>query len=193
MFTIVTGLLYPVYVQRSDPQFGQIMMEHYGGKDSEFSAATQYLNHRSNLSNYYLKELLGLIAAEETSHMEMIACAIKLLGGPPLSYVNSEGIPWNSDYVDQSLDPLAMLQADAEAEIRARALYDRHLTLTSDPSLKQMLSFLGGREDVHKHLFQKAQALILQGTKPEQFKQLISEYKVSFYKRNSESFLKKRH
>jgi len=192
MFTFIKGLLYPVHVGRSDPQFGEIMMEHYGGKDSEFSAATQYLNHRSNLSNHYVKELLGLIAAEEISHMEMIACAIKMLGGPPLSYVNSKGIPWNMDYVDQSLEPIAMLQADAEAEIRARALYDEHLTMTNDPSLKQMLSFLGSREDVHKHLFQKAQALIIRGTKPEQFKQLISEYKVSFYKRNSDNSLKRR-
>ena len=192
MFTFIKGLLYPVHVGRSDPQFGEIMMEHYGGKDSEFSAATQYLNHRSNLSNHYVKELLGLIAAEEISHMEMIACAIKMLGGPPLSYVNSKGIPWNMDYVDQSLEPIAMLQADAEAEIRARALYDEHLTMTNDPCLKQMLSFLGSREDVHKHLFQKAQALIIRGTKPEQFKQLISEYKVSFYKRNSDNSLKRR-
>jgi len=87
--------------------------------DSEFSAATQYLNHRSNMPNHYIKELLGLIAAEEESHLEMIACAIKMLGGLPLSYVNSQGVPWNIDYVDQSLDPIAMLQADAEAEIRA--------------------------------------------------------------------------
>jgi len=123
--------------------------------------------------------------------MEMIACAIKMLGGPPLSYVDSQGVPWNIDYVDQSLDPVAMLQADTEAEIRAQAL-SLLLTMTNDPSLKQMLSFLGSREDVHKHLFQKAQTLILQGTNPDQFKQLISEYKVSFYKRSNDSFLKKR-
>ena len=192
MFAFRKELLYPVHVERPDPQFGQIMLEHYGGKDSEFSAATQYLNHRSNMPNYYVKILLGLIAAEENSHMEMIAVAINKLGGPPLSYVNSQGVPWNVDYVDQSLDPIAMLQADAEAEIRARALYDQHLTMTNDPSLKQMISFLGSREDVHKHLFQKAQALILQRSNANQFKQLISEYKLSYYKRGDDNFLKKR-
>lgn len=111
--------------------------------------------------------------------MEMIAVAIKMLGGPPLSYVDSQGVPWNISYVDQSLDPIAMLQADAEAEIRARVLYNQHFTMTNDPSLKQMISFLGSREDVHKHLFQKAQALILQGAGPEQFSTLIYEYKAS--------------
>jgi spore coat protein JC len=192
MFAFKKELLYPVHVERSDPQFGQIMLEHYGGKDSEFSAATQYLNHRSNMPNYYVKILLGLIAAEENSHMKMIAVAINLLGGPPLSYVNSQGVPWTTDYVDQSLDPIAMLQADAEAEIRARALYDQHLTMTNDPSLKQMISFLGSREDVHKHLFQKAQTLILQRSNSNQFKQLISDYKSSYYKRGDDNFLKKR-
>ncbi|MHB1404381.1 MAG: manganese catalase family protein [Desulfitobacteriaceae bacterium] len=179
MFTFRKGLLYPVHVERSDPKFGQIMLEHYGGKDSEFSAATQYLNHRSNMPNLYVSELLGLIAAEEKSHMEMIAVAINKLGGPPLSYINSQGVPWNIDYVDQSLDPIAMLQADTEAEIRARALYNQHFTMTNDPGLKQMISFLGSREDVHKHLFQKAQALILQNAAPEHFNQLIYEYKAS--------------
>ncbi len=180
MFKFANGLLYPVEVNYSDPRFGKIMFEHYGGKDSEFSAATQYLNHRSNMPNPYVKELLGMIAAEEHSHMEMIAVTINKLGGPPLCYVNSQGVPWNIGYVDQSLDPIAMLQADAEAEIRARKLYDLHFTMTEDPGLKKMISFLGGREDVHKYLFEKSQILIYKGAGPEQFKSLIKEYRMSF-------------
>ncbi|MGI6451349.1 MAG: manganese catalase family protein [Desulfitobacteriia bacterium] len=180
MFKYANGLLYPVEVQRPDPNFGQIMLEHYGGKDSEFSAATQYLNHSYNMPNPYVRELLGLIAAEEHSHMEMVAVAIKKLGGPPLCYVNSQGIPWDLSYVDQSLDPVAMLQADAEAEIRARQLYNLHFTMTNDPGLQDMISFLGAREDVHKHLFEKAQGMIIQGAPPEHFRGLIREYRMSF-------------
>lgn len=180
MFKYADALLFPVEVNYPDPQFGRIMLEHYGGKDSEFSAATQYMNHRANMPNHFVRELLGLIAAEEHSHMEMIAEAINRLGGPPLCYVNSEGIPWNLTYVDQSLDPAAMLQADAEAEIRAKMLYDTHLTMTSDPGLKKMIRFLGDREDVHKHLFEKSQAMILQGADPGSFSTLIREYRMSF-------------
>lgn len=179
MFSYRPRLLFPVRVEHPDPRFGQIMLEHYGGRDSEYSAATQYLNHRSNMANRYIRELLGLIAAEETSHMEMIAVAMNKLGGPPLSYVNSQGIPWNMSYVDQSLDPLVMLQADAEAEIRARALYNLHFTLTNDPSLKQMISFLGSREDVHKHLFEKAQMMLMRAVAPNEFSELIHEYRRS--------------
>lgn len=179
MFSYHSRLLFPVRVERQDPRFGQVMLEHYGGRDSEYSAATQYLNHRANMPNRYIRELLGLIAAEETSHMEMIAVAINKLGGPPLSYVNSQGIPWNMGYVDQSLDPIAMLQADAEAEIRARALYNRHLTMTNDPGLKQMISFLGSREDVHKYLFEKAQMMMGRAAAPDEFHGLIDEYRRS--------------
>jgi len=179
MFSYSKPLFYPVHVQISDPVFGQILLEHYGGKDSEYSAASQYLNHRSNMRNRYLRDLLGLIAAEEMGHMEMIAVAINKLGGPPLCYVNSQGIPWNMSYVDQSLDPIAMLQADVEAEVRARILYNQHFTMTNDPGLKKMISFLGSREDVHKHLFQKAQTLIQHSAPPEQFNELIVLYKAS--------------
>jgi len=179
MFSYSKPLFYPVQVEFRDPVFGQTLLEHYGGKDSEFSAATQYLNHRSNMHNRYLRDLLGLIAAEEMSHMEMIAMAIIKLGGPPLSYINSLGIPWNMSYVDQTLDPIAMLQADAEAEIRAQILYNKHFSMTNDPSLKKMISFLGSREDVHKRLFQRAQLLIQHAAPPDQFNELIITYKLS--------------
>ena len=179
MFVYSERLFYPVHVEYRDPEFGRVMLEHYGGKDSEFSAATQYLNHRSNMPNRYLRDLLGLIAAEEHGHMEMIAVVINKLGGPPLSYVNSQGIPWDVSYVDQSLDPIAMLQADAEAEIRARLLYNQHFAMTNDPSLKKVISFLGSREDVHKHLFQRAEMLIKQGAPPNQFEELIHAYRMS--------------
>lgn len=179
MFSYSKPLFYPVQVQFRDPVFGQVLLEHYGGKDSEYSAATQYLNHRSNLQNRFLRDLLGLIAAEEMGHMEMIAVAIKKLGGPPLSYVNSQGIVWNMSYIDQNLDPIAMFQADVEAEVRARILYDHHFAMTNDPGLKKMISFLGSREDVHKHLFQKAQQLIQHAAPPDQFNELIISYKLS--------------
>lgn len=179
MFSYNRPLFYPVHVQLRDPVFGQILLEHYGGKDSEYSAATQYLNHRSNMHNRYLRDLLGLIAAEEMGHMEMIAVAINKLGGAPLNYVNSQGIPWNMGYIDQNSDPIAMLQADVEAEVRAKKLYDQHLKMTNDSGLQSMIKFLGNREDVHRHLFHKAQILILQGVPHKQYIELISEYKAS--------------
>ena len=67
-----------------------------------------------------------------------------------------------------------------EAEMRARMLYNQHFTMTDDPGLKKMISFLGQREDVHKYLFEKAQTMLLQGAGPQEFRRLITEYRMSF-------------
>ncbi len=179
MFGYRKRLFYPIYVERPDPMFAKVLLEHYAGKDSEFSTAVQYLNHRSNMPNRYVKELLGLIAAEELGHMELIAVAITKLGGPPLAYVDSRGAPWVINDIDQSVNPNDMLQVDIDTETRENELYQRHLVMTRDPNMKRLISFLIGREDVHKRLLQKAQLLFNETSSPEEFNELIYDYKIS--------------
>ncbi|MCL4441712.1 MAG: manganese catalase family protein [Firmicutes bacterium] len=177
MFLYQHKLFYPVTVQGPNPEYARILMEHYGGKDSEFSAASQYLNHRLNMQNPYLRELLGMIAAEEMGHMEAVAVAVTKLGGR-LAYVDSKGVPWNISYVDQSLDPLHMLQADVEAEVRAKALYSRHYGMIADPGMRQLIAVLIQREDIHASLFSRAKQMLPAGT-PADFEQLVNEYRQS--------------
>lgn len=179
MFSYQRRLFFPVQAEGPDPHFAKILLEHYGGRDSEFSAGTQYLNHRSNMPNPYVRDLLGMIAAEEMGHMEMIAVAIRKLEGTPLKYINSQGIPWNISYIDQSIDPLKMLEADEGAEIRAKKLYSKHLAMTNDLCLKRMIEFLIQREEVHQKLFRKAGILLAQDGDNEQFSFLIHEYRRS--------------
>lgn len=131
------------------------------------------------MPNRFVRELLGLIAAEELGHMELIASAINKLGGPPLTCVNSQGAPWVLNYIDQSVDCLNMLQVDIQAETRAALLYQQHLELTTDPNMKKMISFLIGREGVHKRLLQRAQSLLRENGSPEEFNELIYDYKMS--------------
>jgi len=131
------------------------------------------------MSNRYVRELLGLFAAEELGHMEIIAVAILKLGGPPLTCVNSQGAPWVINYIDQSVDSIAILQMDVKAEARACHLYRKHLELTSDPHMKRMINFLISREEVHKRLLEKAQMLIRDSGSPEDFNELIYDYKMS--------------
>jgi len=172
-------LFYPIHVERPDPVFAKVLFEHYAGKDSEFSTAVQYLNHRSNMPNRHVRELLSLIAAEELGHMELIAVAINKLGGPPLSYADSQGVPWVINYIDQSVDPVNMLQVDVQTETRETELYQQHLEMTCDSNMKRLISFLIGREDVHKRLLQKAQSLFGETGSPEEFNELIYDYKIS--------------
>ena len=179
MFNYRKRLFYPVHVERQDPAFAKVLLEHYAGRDSELSSSLQYLSHRSNMSNRYVRELLGLIAAEELGHMEIIAVAINKLGGQSLTYVNSEGAPWVINFIDQSVDSVIMLQLDLQAETRACDLYQQHLEMTGDPNMKRMINFLIGREEVHKRLLQKALALIRKTGSPEEFNELIYDYKIS--------------
>ncbi len=178
MFSFRKRLLYPVHVEKRDPLFAQVMMEHYGGRDSEFSAAAQYLNHRLNMPNKYVRELLGMIAAEELSHMEMIGLAVSKLGCS-VNYVNAQGAPWSKDYLDQCIDPIMMLGADIETEARSRELYQEHIKIADDPGIKRMLNFLAGREEVHQRLFEKAQKMIIKNAPQDPFAHLIYEYKMS--------------
>ncbi len=179
MFNFRKQLFYPIHVERQDPMFAKVLLEHYAGRNSELSSSIQYLNHRSNMPNRYVRELLGLLAAEELGHMEIIAVAIIKLGGPPLKCANSQGAPWVINYIDQSIDPITLLQVDMQAETRACQLYQQHLELTNDPNMKRMINFLVGREEVHKRLLQKAQILIRNIGSPEDFNELIYEYKMS--------------
>lgn len=179
MFNFRKQLFYPIHVERQDPRFAKVLLEHYAGRNSELSSSIQYLNHRSNMSNRYVRELLGLFAAEELGHMEIIAVAIIKLGGAPLTCVNSQGAPWVINYIDQSVDSITVLQVDVQAETRACQQYKQHLELTSDPNMKRMINFLIGREEVHKRLLQKAQGLIRDNGSTEDFNELIYDYKVS--------------
>ena len=179
MFNFRKQLFYPIHVERQDPMFAKVLLENYAGRNSELSSSIQYINHRSNMSNRHVRELLGLFAAEELGHMEIIAVAILKLGGPPLTCVNSQGAPWVVNYIDQSVDSITILQVDVQAEARACHLYQKHLELTSDPNMKRMINFLIGREEVHKRLLQRAQTLIRDSGSPEDFNELIYDYKMS--------------
>jgi len=179
VFNYRKQLFYPIHVERQDPMFAKVLLDHYAGRNSELSSSIQYLNHRFNMSNRYVRELLGLFAAEELGHMEIIAAAIIKLGGPPLKCVNSQGAPWVINYIDQSVDSITVLQVDVQAETRAGHLYQQHLELTNDPNMKQMINFLIVREEVHKQLLQKAQILIRDSGSPEDFNELIYDYKMS--------------
>ena len=179
MFNFRKQLFYPIHVDRQDPALAKVLLDHYAGRNSELSLSIQYLNHRSNILNRYVRELLGLFAAEELGHMELIAVAILKLGGPPLKCVNAQGAPWGTNYIDQSVDSMTVLQLDVQAENRAAQLYQQHLELTSDPNMKLMINFLIKRGEVHKRLLQKAQMFIRDTRPSEDFNELIHEYKMS--------------
>lgn len=78
-----------------------------------------------------------------------------LYGGGP-SLTNSAGVPWSAAYVDTIGDPTADLRSNVAAEARAKIIYERLISCTDDPGVKEALGFLMTREIAHQQSFEKA-------------------------------------
>lgn len=92
----------------------------------------------------------SLQGAGNDSHVTQI-----LFGGGP-ALVNSAGVPWTAAYVDTIGDPTADLRSNISAEARAKIVYERLINLTTDPGVKDALTFLMTREIAHQKSFEKA-------------------------------------
>lgn len=180
MFSYHKRLLYPVYAEHPDKEFADLLLEHYWGKDSEYMAFTHYMFQRIYAVNSFIRDLLGLIAAEELGHMELIGTAIKKLGGTQFSVIRySLKELGNIHLSEEYADILDMIKEDQEAEQRAITLYSKHLSLTDDVYIKRMLKFLINREETHLTILKRSAELIAQEAGNEHFSALIHDYKMS--------------
>lgn len=75
-------------------------------------------------------------------------------GGPALT--NSGGQLWTAGYIDTIGDPSADLRSNIAAEARAKIIYERLISCTDDPGVKETLGFLMTREVAHQQSFEKA-------------------------------------
>ena len=90
MFKHDKALLREVKVERPNPQYAVLMQEQLGGGNGELKAAMQYLSQSFRVKDPELKDLFLDIAAEELSHMEMVAQTINLLNGHDVNYEGVE-------------------------------------------------------------------------------------------------------
>lgn len=92
----------------------------------------------------------SITGAGNDSHLTQVLYG----GGPPL--VNSAGVPWTAAYIDTIGEPTADLRSNIAAEARAKIVYERLISLTEDPGVKEALGFLMTREIAHQKSFEKA-------------------------------------
>ena len=81
MFQHEKMLFHPVGVEKPNPQYAALVQEQLGGGNGELKAAMQYLSQSFRVKDPEIKDLFLDIAAEELSHMEMVAQTINLLNG----------------------------------------------------------------------------------------------------------------
>lgn len=81
MFKHDNSLLREVKVEKPNSQYAVLMQEELGGGNGELKAAIQYMAQSFRIKDSVIKDLFMDIAAEELSHMEMVAQTINLLNG----------------------------------------------------------------------------------------------------------------
>jgi Mn-containing catalase len=75
-------------------------------------------------------------------------------GGPTLK--NSQGIPWCASYIHSNGDLTVDLRSNLASESRAKLVYEHLMKFTTDPYVKETLSFLMTREVAHYKMFEAA-------------------------------------
>ncbi len=176
MFKHEKILFHPVGVEKPNAQYAVLLQEQLGGANGEMKAAMQYMSQSFRIKDPEIKDLFLDIAAEELSHMEMVAQTINLLNGHDVDAVkvgageiqahvinglnpgliNSSGYSWTSDYVSVTGDLCADLLSNIASEQRAKVVYEYLYRQIEDKKVRETIDFLLNREEAHNAMFREA-------------------------------------
>ena len=176
MFKHEKLLFHPVEVERPNPQYAALLQEQLGGGNGELKAAMQYMSQSFRIKDAKIKDLFMDIAAEELSHMEMVAQTINLLNGHEVEadqvqageiethvllglnpgLINASGYSWVADYVTVTGDLCADLLSNIASEQRAKVVYEYLHRQIEDKHVRETIDFLLNREEAHNALFREA-------------------------------------
>ncbi len=173
MFFHRKELIEPVNVGEPDAQFGQYLLEQFGGATGELTAALQYWVQSFHVEDAAIRDMLQDIALEEFGHLEMVGKLIaqhtsridqtkvyeaplfKLKGVGP-HFVDSQGSCWTAAYINEGGNVVRDLRANIAAEAGARQTYEALMKCCSDAGTKKTLQHLLTREITHAQMFMKA-------------------------------------
>jgi Mn-containing catalase len=170
------NLLQNVRVDSPNPNYAAMLQEQLGGPQGELKAGLQYFSQSMRIKDKEIKDLFMDIAAEEFSHMEMVATTVNLLNGgepnanfatigsiqahvstgltPVLS--NASGYLWTAAYVNETGDLAADILSDIAAEQRAKVVYELLHRQINDKGVRETIDFLLNREEAHNTMFREA-------------------------------------
>jgi Mn-containing catalase len=169
-------LLHEVKVNATNPNYAAMLQEQLGGPQGELKAAMQYLSQSFRIKDPAIKDLFLDIAAEELSHMEMVATTINMLNGHQLdaqnatignieahvltgllpALTNASGQLWTAAYVNETGDLAADLLSNIAAEQRAKVVYEYLHRQINDSGVRETIDFLLNREEAHNTMFRQA-------------------------------------
>jgi Mn-containing catalase len=173
MFYHRKELFRPVNVGTPDAQFGQFLLEQFGGATGELTAALQYWVQSFHVTDASIRDMLQDIAIEEFNHLEMVGKLIaqhtakvdqtgvyeaplfKMKGIGP-HFIDSHGSCWTAAYINEGGNVVRDLRANIAAEAGARQTYEALIKRTEDEGTKETLVHLLTREITHANMFMKA-------------------------------------
>ncbi len=176
MFKHEKILFHPVEIEKPNPQYAALLQEQLGGGNGELKAAMQYMSQSFRIKDPEIKDLFLDIAAEELSHLEMIAQTIHLLNGHDVDamqvsageiqthvllglnpgLINASGYSWTADYVTVTGDLCADLLSNIASEQRAKVVYEYLYRQIEDKKVRATIEFLLDREEAHNQMFRDA-------------------------------------
>ncbi|HEX9173297.1 MAG TPA: manganese catalase family protein [Telluria sp.] len=139
-----------------------------GRKDMLYDIATEELSHLEVIGHIVVmlnKGAKGRLAEGTDNEGEMYrqitgagndSHLTQVLYGAGAPLTNSAGVPFSAAYIDTIGEPTADLRSNIAAEARAKIVYERLISLTDDPGVKEALGFLMTREIAHQKSFEKA-------------------------------------
>lgn len=173
MFIHKKELLVPVTVDSPDPRFGQYLLEQFGGATGELTACLQYFVQSFHVQQSGIKDMLLDIATEEIGHLEMVGKLIEMhtsgeakvkaeesslfaMRGKGPHFLDSMGVAWSAQYINEGGDVVRDLRADIAAEAGARTTYEQLILRAPDEGSKKALVHLLTREVAHTQMFMEA-------------------------------------
>ena len=176
MFKHEKMLFHPVEIEQPNPQYAVLLQEQLGGGNGELKAAMQYMSQSFRIKDPEIKDLFLDIAAEELSHLEMIAQTINLLNGHDVDaakvqsgeiqthvqnglnpgLINASGYSWTGDYVTVTGDLCADLLSNIASEQRTKVVYEYLYRQIEDKKVRATIDFLLNREEAHNQMFRDA-------------------------------------
>jgi Mn-containing catalase len=168
--------LHEVKVDKADAQFGQKLLEQFGGATGELSAGLQYFVQSFHTEDAAIRDMLQDIATEEFGHLEMVGLLIEqhthraggkvrdgaynstlfAVRGVGPHFLDSQGKAWDASYINEGGNTVRDLRADIAAEAGALATYEALLELAPDEGSKRALRHLATREVAHTKMFMLA-------------------------------------
>ncbi len=168
--------LHTVEVKSPDPAFAQKLLEQFGGATGELTACLQYFVQSFHTDDPALKDMLQNISTEEMGHLEMVGMLIEqhtkkasanardaaykstlfCLRGKGPHFLDSQGVSWKADYMNEGGNPVRDLRANIAAEAGALATYEALLAISPDEGSTRALQHLATREVAHTEMFMTA-------------------------------------